>query len=394
MKPFRTKKGGVFLLFVINVTAEFTSAVFLGVILLSILLQKDMRDIKTKLFFAAAAATMAGSVIDALSFILEAYPVPTALLWTVNVCALVFCDINTVPFIYYAWHIISEKKMISRRYAHSVVAVCVLDFIYVIFGSVTGLLFTIENGVFTEGPLYVYNGIPQLLVLFIFFVYVLCRKKDIGRKIVFTMGTYFIFPLTAAVFDIIFPGLSVVYPASTLVMVVVYINLQSGEIERARMREKLMFEVSNTDTMTKLNNRRAYEAALSSVPRDCSVGVLFCDLNGLKTANDNFGHAAGDELILRFSGILRKHFPENAVFRISGDEFVVLDTGVSSDIFSARTERFLKSVSENDDLAAVGSEYGSGSEVPALLAAAEQKMYTDKNRYYDTRKLPRRRINV
>ena len=44
--------------------------------------------------------------------------------------------------------------------------------------------------------------------------------------------------------------------------------------------------------------------------------------------------------------------------------------------------------------AAVGSEYGSGSEVLSLLAAAEQKMYTDKNRYYDTRKLPRRRINV
>ena len=111
MRPFRTEKGGRFLISVINVTAEFTSAIFLGVILLSILLQKEMRDIKTKLFFAAAAATLAGSVIDALSFILEAYPVPTALLWTVNVCALVFCDINTVPFIYYAWHIISEKKM-------------------------------------------------------------------------------------------------------------------------------------------------------------------------------------------------------------------------------------------------------------------------------------------
>lgn len=382
------------MLSLINITAEFTSAVFLSVILLNILLQRELRDIKTKLFFAAAAATMAGTVVDALSFILEPYSVPAAVLWTVNFGSLIFSDINTIPFIYYAWYIISEKKRISRWYAHSVVTVCVLDFIYVIFGSVTGLLFTVKNGVFTEGPLYVYNGLPQLFVLFWFCVFVLSLKKDVGRKIVFSMAAYFIFSTAAAVFDIIFPGLSIVYPASALVMVIVYITLQSGEIETARMREKLMYEVSNTDTLTKLNNRRAYDTALSSVPQDCSVGVLFCDLNALKNTNDNFGHAVGDALILRFAEILRKHFSEKVIFRISGDEFVVLDISIGSDIFSAQTERFLKTVSENDDLAAVGSEYGSGSDVLALLAAAEQKMYTDKNRYYDTRKLPRRRINV
>ena len=51
------------------------------------------------------------------------------------------------------------------------------------------------------------------------------------------------------------------------------------------------------------------------------------DLNGLKNANDSFGHAAGDELICAAADCMKNSFSEHSkVYRVGGDEFVVIIT--------------------------------------------------------------------
>ena len=52
--------------------------------------------------------------------------------------------------------------------------------------------------------------------------------------------------------------------------------------------------------------------------------VVMCDLNYLKHINDNLGHKAGDEAIRKAANMLCKVFPMSTVFRIGGDEFVVI----------------------------------------------------------------------
>jgi diguanylate cyclase (GGDEF)-like protein len=55
------------------------------------------------------------------------------------------------------------------------------------------------------------------------------------------------------------------------------------------------------------------------------VGILVCDLDGLKLVNDTLGHKAGDELLLNAASIIKKHFRESdVVARIGGDEFAVI----------------------------------------------------------------------
>ena len=49
-----------------------------------------------------------------------------------------------------------------------------------------------------------------------------------------------------------------------------------------------------------------------------------CDLNYLKHINDNLGHKAGDEAIQKAANMLCTVFPMSTVFRIGGDEFVVI----------------------------------------------------------------------
>ena len=52
--------------------------------------------------------------------------------------------------------------------------------------------------------------------------------------------------------------------------------------------------------------------------------MVMCDLNGLKQANDRFGHNMGDEYIRYAAAAIRKAFAWGEVYRIGGDEFVVL----------------------------------------------------------------------
>lgn len=90
------------------------------------------------------------------------------------------------------------------------------------------------------------------------------------------------------------------------------------------------FQLSVSDELTGITNRRGFlglaEYGLALCRRqNLSATLIFFDLDGLKTVNDTLGHAAGDELIRQFSGLLAQAFRSSDLFaRLGGDEFVVL----------------------------------------------------------------------
>ena len=113
------------------------------------------------------------------------------------------------------------------------------------------------------------------------------------------------------------------------------------------------------------------------------MGVIFCDLNELKSTNDNYGHAAGDAYIKKFADILTELFSEDGeIFRISGDEFVVLFAGISNDKLSEEKDKLKKAINKNKRISAMGSAYGENTPVLDLVSIAEQEMYRDKSDYY------------
>lgn len=90
------------------------------------------------------------------------------------------------------------------------------------------------------------------------------------------------------------------------------------------------------DTLTTLRNRTSLNSALDAVIQDAKesggkFGLLVVDLDNLKHVNDSEGHAAGDELIVKFAAILHDLESVNiSCFRFSSDEFFVLMKQVSS----------------------------------------------------------------
>ena len=75
--------------------------------------------------------------------------------------------------------------------------------------------------------------------------------------------------------------------------------------------------------------------------------VVVCDVNGLKYVNDTQGHKAGDEYIRNACSIVCRHFKRSPVYRIGGDEFVVMPQGDDLQNFDRILEEFNHEVEGN-----------------------------------------------
>lgn len=142
----------------------------------------------------------------------------------------------------------------------------------------------------------------------------------------------------------------------------------------------------NTDVRTGLYNKRKLEELEESFYPDIDrVAVAFFDLNNLKFINDNYGHEEGDNLIKAFADILMREQNHRCnAFRFGGDEFIlVLDHAVLGEIESI-VEHVHKRAEKTKEIkgvkisAAVGTAYGSGSDIKELLKKADDDMYTNK----------------
>ena len=94
-----------------------------------------------------------------------------------------------------------------------------------------------------------------------------------------------------------------------------------------------MKNIAYVDSLTNVKNKLAYDDTVEYINEKIRSGtaefaVIMCDLNYLKHINDNLGHMAGDEAIQKTASILCKAFPLSTVFRIGGDEFAVIPTGL------------------------------------------------------------------
>ncbi len=104
-----------------------------------------------------------------------------------------------------------------------------------------------------------------------------------------------------------------------------YMLAYRQNIDAEKRRENKMEERARTDEMTGLLRKTATQRAIDSIleaePENLYALFIF-DIDCFKQANDRFGHAFGDQVIRKFTGIIRSHFRRNDLLgRIGGDEF-------------------------------------------------------------------------
>lgn len=151
-----------------------------------------------------------------------------------------------------------------------------------------------------------------------------------------------------------------------------------------KKQQAYLEKLSYRDMLTGLYNRNRYIERLEAYKQvqDQQIGAIYIDLNGLKKVNDEQGHRAGDELIVRAAGTIAGIFAEDA-YRGGGDEFVVILLDVSREDFARKTEQLRRQMQENSVDASIGGVWQASTEnLENLLRRADENMYREKKRYY------------
>lgn len=157
----------------------------------------------------------------------------------------------------------------------------------------------------------------------------------------------------------------------------------TNDINKRQLLEE-MKQLSFMDSLTSVGNRRLYNDTFARLSKQKlhSLGVIFIDLDGLKRANDLHGHQFGDYLIRHVAETLSALF-RDSVYRIGGDEFVILCPNTTH-------EQFEKQLGELEELSrtdmnlhySIGTSWREGNvDLHRQVTYADEQMYKNKQAY-------------
>jgi two-component system, cell cycle response regulator len=187
--------------------------------------------------------------------------------------------------------------------------------------------------------------------------------------------------VAGAITDVTLPAILLATGALLCVLLRLVLTFRAHQtVLRRTTREAL------TDPLTGLGNRRAFAVALRDRLDDDDpepmILALF-DLDGFKSYNDNFGHAAGDALLQRLAQGLQSVIGADGVYRMGGDEFCALLPG--GDHGDALLRASVGVLSDHGDGFTIKASLGSvrlpeeTGDVEEALKLADQRMYAHKS---------------
>ena len=151
-------------------------------------------------------------------------------------------------------------------------------------------------------------------------------------------------------------------------------------------------QMARTDELTGLKNKTCYYEAIRRLEEDglekrFPYAIIVMDLNSLKITNDSFGHMAGDRLIQEAGAYISQIFGEDGVFRIGGDEYVVILCNAQYENRLSLCKEFEEGMGrEIQDIPGlrIAISYGmasygeDGTEYEDLFRIADRRMYIKK----------------
>ena len=236
----------------------------------------------------------------------------------------------------------------------------------------TGIVFSFleEGNSFQRGPL----GYLPFIVSGLYLCYLLVGLVFLGRKTlqdllpIVLMATFSVFSL---IFPLVWPEIFDGWFATTIAVSVLLYSIF------------LLEQLAKKDPLTNLLNRQTYyhdtEKRLGNFH-----ALVFIDMNGLKAINDTAGHEAGDEALLTLSRCIASKTPlTDRIYRIGGDEFILLSRESDEEVVKIRLKRILEAVEEKNLSVSIGYcmlQEGIGTD--EAFKKADAMMYEQKRAYY------------
>ena len=196
-------------------------------------------------------------------------------------------------------------------------------------------------------------AIPYMIILLLAVIY-----SFTGKIRMFLVITYIILAQLLMLLNIFAPDLFPVVTDKTMyfdwvtnfpliliiiAMLAMWISSEYNyEREKALKFSKEMEELSKSDTLTGIFNRRYLESRVTELEDAVGKVWLFIfDIDRFKQINDTRGHAEGDKILITSAKIMTNVFHDMTSIRIGGDEFLIIGSGPIDDM-NKKVMRFKK----------------------------------------------------
>lgn len=293
------------------------------------------------------------------------------------------------PLICFMWLMYTDYKIFESKTgllkrARIYIIPCIINGLLSIATLYTGWLFVIDgNNHYMRGALFPVMAVIALLYLLIAFGMsvrdVIKNGWEINKNVNIHLVIFPIGIITASIIQIMFFGVSIIWVCALLAFASIYINIQNGEI--------------SMDHLTGIYNRRRLDEhlqrRLKMRKKNHHLFAVILDLDNFKSINDQYGHAVGDDALIRMAALLRKvcEGSDDFIARLGGDEFIVVgERREAQEIqqlvlrISSEAEAFnQQKLADYQLLPSIGyAVFQDDGTIDLLLAEADTEMYRNK----------------
>jgi diguanylate cyclase (GGDEF)-like protein len=250
------------------------------------------------------------------------------------------------------------------------VLLTVIDFISIF----NGVVFSLDDDGALQRGILGYLPYTVVGVYCCFLVYILFRQENKqAAEIVPTIFLSFVFASGLILPFIIGKDYSKIFCTNVAIALFVYYDFS-------------ILQLTKKDTLTGVLNRQAYESEIKDNKKEISA-LVSVDMNGLKEINDKKGHAAGDKALATLALCMVKATkPGQLVYRIGGDEFMIICWKSSEIEIKRLIERIEKRVDRTEYFCAIGYSYSADGtkKISEMQQEADEAMYTQKEDFYSS----------
>ncbi|MGN1094021.1 MAG: diguanylate cyclase domain-containing protein [Candidatus Neoclostridium sp.] len=321
--------------------------------------------------------------------------------WTIWLHRVVKCIdyvVTPVAGVCFALQVLEKKEQKKHVWIAVILAANALLQIISLF---TGWTFYVDaNNEYRHGPLYIVYTVIYCISILDILISFLVYSKKFRRQNRPSLYAIIVLACIGIAFQELGGG-NIRTACLSLAFCSALLFIHYNEFTQQKNDDKLNYQkkLAETDVLTGMRSRYSYVRTLDEYrkePMPHDLVVYSVDINGLKSVNDNSGHASGDRLILDAAECISETFGQyGKCFRIGGDEFIAIVNAEKSKTSELR--RTLCEAAEKRDGLSLSSGYAAAVEYPGysieeLINVADKMMYADKENYYRDKKDEQRTV--
>lgn len=187
-----------------------------------------------------------------------------------------------------------------------------LNTFIVVLSPFFGMIFYVDiNNHYQRGSVFFIFVVVYIINILLLTTFTLYIGHKHFHSIKYRMFLLTVFVIAGSCIQLIFPFIYSSWHCVTLSLFLLYISISEFD--------------GSFDSLTKLQNRGAFERASKKINGKKPYSVIILDIDKFKEINDNYGHEYGDLVLIEVASIIRKSFDNNcSCYRIGGDEFCVI----------------------------------------------------------------------